>query len=471
MRLRSVLVWPPTFSHFEETIIHVPENILQLATFLKNYGYETSYVDLTLELDLHNKETFYNVVKSEKKSKEYLEKSIKIVEREDPNILCIGGWSSHLPFILEFIRNYKARNPNCFIIFGGYPPTFTPTEVLQILPEIDVLIRGESELTLLEMLQKLSRGENWHSTKGISFISNNKIVHNSDRELIKNLDELPFPDLSDFINKAKRKRKKKIYFYLSTARGCNFNCRFCLTTKVYKCLRKHSPKYVIKKIKHYQNYGAEYISFIDETITYPNKWIEKLCYLLQHDKIDMTFDCSTRIDTVSLSLVKRMANVGFKQILYGLESVNPTILSYINKTSNPEKYILQAKKIIPKTAELMNVKVSVIIGFPFEDKKSMLKTINFFNGKQNVKTIFTPLIIFPKTDLWKEYLNGKIKVEPIKSKELLQFAPARRILFYNKYCHLFWCVPEAWLPKNETMTQEEFESFICNQWKKSLGLL
>ncbi len=453
----TLIVWPPTYQSSPERFI-IPENLLQLSIFLEKNGCKNSFIDLNIELGLYDGKSIEDICRSEKKSLECLSRSIKIIEEREPGILCLGGWSSHLPFNLEFAREYKKRNPGCFIIFGGYAATFTPQKLLEISPEIDALVRGGAEVALCNLVKKLNHGENWHDVRGISFRSGSKIFHNPEELPIKNLDSLPFPEPEAY---ARIKKDKGIP--LVTARGCAFDCNFCVTKRLFPILRRHSVGYVIKKIRHYENFGLDFFSFVDETFTTDKKWTEKLCDSVVKNGLEIKWDCGTRVDTVSMDLIKKMSRAGCSQILYGLESINPENLIFSNKTSTPEKYISSARKIIPDTARYLKTVVSALISFPYETKDMMVRDINFMKeleSRENIFSAITPVMVFPGTLMWKKYETGEIGVRKMRNEKLLEISPKRRILFSEKYDHIFWCVPELYLCKNETMSQNEMEEFI-----------
>ncbi len=425
-------------------------NSLTLATLASSIKeYDPISIQLGIHLLSHHKKVH------EIDEKKYLEDSLKTVEKYNPDILCVSSWSSNFPFNIELIRRFKSRNPNTAIIMGGYPSTFVPEETLSIAPEIDYLVRGEGELTLSELMGALKEGkDNLGNIKGISYRnSEGKIVHTPNRPVVKNLDDLPIPDYSSFAKKTEN-------YIVRSSRGCVFHCKFCASRVLEGSPeRRKSIKRMEKEIK---SIDTNYIFFACNNFTTKKTWVEKICDKLKGSGID--WHCMSRIDTVNGKLIKKMAESGCEEISYGPESIVPRLLTKMGKI-NPSfvsKYLKLCWDIPLFSKEVgLITRANTVIGFPYEKKEELIKTLNYI-VELNKKGIFSHASIlspFIGCEMWNQYVEGKYEIIR-KNYE--------KAFFVEKYEHLPWAYPDAWMFKNQYMSKNEFEKIITEEWKRKV---
>src|SRR5690606_29826370 len=147
-------------------------------------------------------------------------------------------------------------------------------QILNEHPEIDVVVRGEGEQTMLELAELVSTSnlKNLQQVNGITFRKNGNIVRTKDRAFIQNLDELPHPAYKHFpLNKYRL--FGKLILPIITSRGCSFNCSFCLAPRMTgKRFRPRSPKNVVDELEWLKNeHKPDAFTFHDETFTYDKK--------------------------------------------------------------------------------------------------------------------------------------------------------------------------------------------------------
>ena len=182
------------------------------------------------------------------------------------------------------LPEYKKRNPEVKIILGGNNATFVPDETLSLIKEIDFLVRGEGQNTILELADALFKNKKVNDIKGISFRKDNRIINNPDRELIKDINKLPLLDFSSFQD------FKSDNFALMASIGCPYNCSFCSCPGFWKKYRFYSVDYMIKQIKLLQRlFGDVKIDFWDSNITMNKPWGKSFCNRLIKDKMNMEF--------------------------------------------------------------------------------------------------------------------------------------------------------------------------------------
>ena len=203
------------------TQLYPPLSILYLSSILKKNSYQVDVIDQSAQ-------------------KMYLEGILKWIKQRDPDIVGISTliypYCSVSARIIS--REIKKWNPNLKIVFGNKHATYNDFRILQAYPFVDVCVRGEAEYTFLELVDTFSKGKSLKNVKGVTYREDGKIRRNEDRELLKNLDELPFPDRK-LLNYDYKPALGGINIFpsgftsISASRGCPFNCRFCCDQKIY----------------------------------------------------------------------------------------------------------------------------------------------------------------------------------------------------------------------------------------------
>jgi len=225
-----------------------------------------------------------------------------------------------------------AKRKGIATVVGGYHPTSVP-DLLLSYPQIDMVVRGEGELTMRELLEKGSP----EGVLGVSHKDGAKVVRNIDRPLIKDLDSLPFParHLRQYSYKANNRKTE--YDVLLTSRGCYGRCTFCCEPAMSNGhFRVRSPENVVEEILEIARYhGGRRVSVI---IADPNfmgipSRVERLCDLLQPHGLDMDFCALVRPDSMARhpKIVEKMCEVGILYFEMGIESPNSKDLESTRK--------------------------------------------------------------------------------------------------------------------------------------------
>lgn len=344
-----------------------------------------------------------------------IEKTAKKIINSPAKYIGFTAVTTTIPLIYKLSSIIKEKAKDKIIIAGGPHVTFMPEQVLKECPAIDIIVRGEGEITFYELIQALNNKQDISQIKGISFRENNRVIHNPDRELIENIDDIPFParhllPLELYspspINATGFKGKK--YARVITTRGCPSRCVFCSSAHFWKIVRIRSAENVVSEIKSLiKNYGVRHIDFLDDTLTLSKERLIKICNLFLKDKIKINWSCYSRVNTMDKKIVALMKKTGCKTIQFGVESGNQKILDKINKDINLEA-VRKATRIVRKA----NIKLmcDFMIGLPGDTKKTVNETINFaIKLKPNIAAfcITTP---FPGTTLYEEYKKaGRLK--------------------------------------------------------------
>ncbi len=384
-------------------------------------------------------------------------KLLMIVERTNPTVLGIGSWTVNMPVVIEFAKHFKARNPHVLVVLGGYNPTIIPEKTLNDFPFFDVLVRGEGEYTLLELMQKIESGENWHKIKGIAYRKNGKIILTEKRQGIQDLDKLPLLDFSSF-----RYLRNKANFQLLTSRGCYFNCSYCSQKSMWNKLNSHSNGYIVKQVRLLRKkYGDINISFRDDHFLCDKNKFKQLFLKFRQADIFFSWSSLARIDVLDKETVDCLIKYKCKQLFVGLESIIPHSLRFYNKTSQPLKYLEDAYDTFNYLAnKKIQVQISTIIGSPYETKGDILKMVDYLvklNKIDNFSAYTGPLVPYIGTYVWNLYLGNKIKIFRIADENLRRNTGG---FFHWKYDKHIELVPNAFSIKNFNMTITEYCELI-----------
>lgn len=156
------------------------------------------------------------------------------------------------------------------------------------------------------------------------------------------LDKLPFPSYSKLPMQKYRSAlgaaRRSPSIGMITSRGCPGQCTFCFSGMFGSKIRFMSPRRVLEHILYLKaNYGIKEISFYDDTFTANRKRVEDLCRSMIDEKIDISWSCFARVDTVNPDILRLMKEAGCHQICYGFESADEDILKAINKKIDTDK--------------------------------------------------------------------------------------------------------------------------------------
>lgn len=328
------------------------------------------------------------------------------ISKRQPNI--VGVTSSTLTYqsALKLVKIVKEACPDCITIAGGPHVTFWDDKALEECPELDIVVRREGEITMLEIVQKIEADKSYDDVLGTTVRKEGKIVKNPDRPYIEDLDGLPFP--ARHLWPLDRLREYEDILYLATSRGCVYWCEFCTTVRMHgRKYRMRSPKNVVDELEFlHKTYGAKKFTFCDDAFTVDQPRTEALCSEILQRGLKIEWNCGTRVDMITKDLLMKMKESGCISVWFGVESGTQQVLDAMKKGITPELTI----KVLGWVRELgLKPVPNVILGFPGETKKSAWKTIKFVEkiapdevGFYNVATPFpgTPMYDIVKEKGW-----------------------------------------------------------------------
>jgi anaerobic magnesium-protoporphyrin IX monomethyl ester cyclase len=356
MKMHVTLVNPPYPSGSHKHPPFTPLGLGYLAAVLEKNQYEVDVIDCQA-LNLS-----YGEFKNE-------------IGKRQPNIVGITSTTLTYKSGLQIAKIAKETCPNCLTAMGGPHVTFWDDKALQECPELDVIVRKEGEITLLELVQKVEAGKSYHDVTGTTCRKDGKIVRNPDRPYIEDLDSLPFPAHNLWPIESLRKYGKVIY-PLTTSRGCVYWCDFCTAVRMFgRKYRMRSPKNVVDELEFLHNtYQADQFTFYDDAFTVDQSRAEEICHEIRKRKLKIKWDCETRVDMVTKELLLEMKEAGCIAVWFGVESGSQRVIDAMSKGIS----IAQTMRAVrwAKEVGLMAV-TSAILGFPGETKESAWETIKF----------------------------------------------------------------------------------------------
>lgn len=292
---------------------------------------------------------------------------------------------------IEVAREAKALDPGVRIVFGGIGATFLREHLLRHFSEIDYVIRGEGEYTLLSLVRALEmkNSQDLYHIKGLTFRQDERIIETAPPEPIPDPDRLPQP------------ARYFTYNTLSSARGCAWNCRFCGSPRFWgRKVRFRSPADFVEEIELLYHQGIRFFYFADDTFTMKKDRVLEICRLIVDKKMDITWNAIARVHDIDAELLHRMRLAGCVQISYGVESGSEKIRKILNKRIT-ETDIKKAFFLTRRHGLL--ARAYFIYGSPGESWETIRETINLMNEIKPLSAIFYILDLYPGTDLYARF--------------------------------------------------------------------
>jgi len=205
---------------------------------------------------------------------------VKIIEKESPQFVGITAMSASINSALYLSARIKEISPDTKVILGGPHIHFQHKTVINN-PSVDFCIRGEGELTTLELINSLLNGDNLAQVKGITFKQGDDVIVAPDRPFVEDLDRLPFPARGLLHHPAYRGEWTggEPFTSVLTTRGCPYDCQFCASPAIWgRRHRRRSVANVLDELEEiYQKFGVRYVRFVDDLLLVNKKWTIELC--------------------------------------------------------------------------------------------------------------------------------------------------------------------------------------------------
>lgn len=398
--MKVLLIEPPAVSKFGNQRIFggngsnksdfrkPPLDLMMISGYLRKNGFDNTLLDAnSLRKTLADVEEFLN--------------------RESPDVVFFSTSTCTIYKDLLIAKVAKEIRRSIVTVAIGTHVMALPEETFKESEYLDVIVySGEWEQVCLNIVQNIS---NLKTARGIIFQeSSGEIIKTSDQLPVENLDNLGFP-AHDKLNKgaygdptSHRSPKTMVM----GQKSCINNCSFCCQPAFFGApsIRKRSVGHFLEELQWVQKLGFKEVMFNDATLTADSEWASSLFEGMIRNKIDLTWNCSTRADRINPDVLSLMKRAGCHTIAIGMESIDPAVLKNIKKNIKAEQ-IKKAVSLIKK--EGINTIVFCVVGFPGETKESIEKTISFL---KTLNTTFITLGIavpVPGTDFYRYVEKNK----------------------------------------------------------------
>jgi len=371
-----------------------PYGIIQLAAYL-----ERKVTDVDIEvLDCNAKQVDWKDLE-------------KRIESFNPDVVASSGLATCNTYLAaRTLEIAKKIDTDILTVAGGQHFTATTQESLETYPEIDVIVRGEGEQTLAELVKNANKKSSFAQIKGISFRFKKKIFHNASRPLIENLEELPYPGyhfVKDIVHEyhfAAMAGRKAPYALIEGSRGCAHRCTFCTQWRHWQGMwRVKSPKRIADEMEFcYRNYGSRFIWLTDDNFCLDKRASSLTDELLQRGMADdLMWFTQARCDDIvkNEEVLPKMRKAGLRWVLLGVESPKQSTLEDFKKGITPE----DAKRAVKLLRENdIFAQAMLIIGERKDTAESIANLREFANEIDPDFAIFAILTPFPGTEIFDE---------------------------------------------------------------------
>jgi radical SAM superfamily enzyme YgiQ (UPF0313 family) len=349
----KIILIQPRVGH-NPSYIHEPLNLGYIAAYLIENGYED------VEIHIGAFETDKEIIS----------------DASEADIVGFTATSPMMKHAEELAKQIKEENPKAVIAFGGSHSSVLPENGLKS-ENIDVVVRGEGEMTMLEIAQAVERGTSFKGITGVSYKNKGAIIHNPNRELIRDIDTIPFPARNllrqDKFLEIGYKKYGDRGAWIFSSRGCPYHCTYCASCSIWtRKWRARSPENIVKEIRELiDRYNADRINFADDTFTISQKRVVEFCDLLKRANLQISWGCNVRVDNVDKNLFEIMKSAGCTDVWIGAESGSPVILKDIKKGIT----LTQIKNAFKWSKEAgLKRRAYLMIGSPKESRETILQT-------------------------------------------------------------------------------------------------
>lgn len=426
-----------------------PLGLGYIASYLQERGYSVSIVDCTF-LDYGE--------------------ALRRVRALKPSVI---GIYSMFTMKAQTLRLAQAlREDSHLLICGGPLPT---TDPLSFLDSFDIVVAGEGEQTVYELMKAYEKGEGFSQVDGLIYKEqegtllkahqrgHDRIVQTPPRKLIPDLDSLPLPAWDLFENESYKDYYRKRHSYtttsIMTSRGCPFQCDFCSKPIFGDTFRERTAGNIVDEVEKVLSLGYERVFFNDDCFTLTKQRVFDVCDEIVRRGLNFKWECLSRVDTLDKEAAERMKKAGCTRIFFGLESGSDEILRVMNKKATA----LRAREAV-EVAASAGIKTGAffILGYPGETNETLLDTIEFATSLPLDYLSFTMPYPIPGTGLYekvkgqlmrqdldpqrKGLIDHQLIFESPMSERKLKFAMAKAMIQFYMRKHLRGMAPLVEVP-------------------------
>ncbi|MBF0518539.1 MAG: cobalamin-dependent protein [Nitrospirae bacterium] len=420
-----------------------PVSLAYMAGFLKSKGISVKIIDY--EELVYSMDSMYDLINA-----------------HVPSAIGFSAYTNTIQSAHKIASDIKKRYPQMPTIVGGHHSTAMAEETLREFPDFDIVVIGEGELTLYEVVERITQNKPLNGTAGIAYREGSNIITEPSRSLIQNLDELPFPDRSLIqSNVTGRHFTRGILMgkgitSVYTSRGCHYNCIFCAVNRSHsvdnKPVRYRSIENVCEELQECsKKYGYKHIHFQDDSFSLTSERVIPIADKLK--ALGMTWNCDFRANTVNKELLSYMKKSGLIKVSIGVESGSPRILELNNKKITVEQ-VKRAFKICHEVGIKMIEGTFLIGSHPDETMQDIEMTIALFKEIKPDLSAISIATPYPGTKLREIMLEkglvfsndwGKYMLASLPGWRTIHFTPEELVRLQKKLVRIFYLNPHTFL--------------------------
>ncbi len=340
---------------------------------------------------------------------------------ERPDILGLSVFTFNRHEAMRVAGLARAANPGCLIVAGGPHATHLPHALLRRYGAVDLVARGEGEETMLEIVRAAEAGTLRRpaavvgpasgsdlaaggtaaapfTLAGVTFRSGKDCVDTQDRPVIANLDRLPHPAADPRTIGVDAQSQ---FEFIITSRGCPAACTFCSSPEFWgRSLRFRSAENMLEEVRLLRDrHGVVYVSVRDDTFTVSKKRVIDFCRALIDARLDLLWDCQSRVNIVDEERLIWMRRAGCTHIQYGVESGSPRMLRRLNKGISLDE--IRAAAAMTRRVGL-GLSIYLITGIDSETDADLQSTLQLIEAIRPHDGLVSPLTVYPGTGLYEE---------------------------------------------------------------------
>ena len=333
------------------------------------------------------------------------EKLERQIDAFRPDVVATTSVTLNFPVAAGIVRTAKRYRPELITVMGGPHVSFDDRRTLEDYPEIDLIVRGEGEQTIAELMATRMDPSSWPDVRGLSFRRDGRIVATESRPFIEDLDELPLP--ARHLLPLSRYRALGYPISIITSRGCPYSCIFCLGRKmVGNRVRQRSASLVADEIEQILSYGIDRINVADDLFVSHRGKVKEVCDEILKRNLRFSWSAFARVNTVDRQTLLLMRQAGCDSISFGVESGNIEMLKRIRKGITLEQ-VREAVALCNEVGIIAHT--SFIAGLPGETQETLDETSEFASGLGSLYGyhFLTP---FPGTTIREEQYKYDIEI-------------------------------------------------------------
>jgi radical SAM superfamily enzyme YgiQ (UPF0313 family) len=338
----------------------------------------------------------------------------RYLSAERPDVFGVSVFTFNRHEAMRLAALARRVAPSCLIVAGGPHATHLSHHLLAHYPQIDVVARGEGEETMLDLVRARQEGDPIPRLAGISGITfrtppgpaaaparapRTTACHDTtDRPVILDLDRLPHPALDPAMVGVDPVSQ---FEFIITSRGCPAACTFCSSPDFWgRGLRFRSPESMVEEVRLLRDrHGVVYVSVRDDTFTVNKKRVIDFCRMLIEQKVDLLWDCQSRVNAVDEERLLWMRRAGCTHIQYGVESGSPRMLERLNKGITIEQ--IRAAAAATRRVGL-GLSIYLITGIDSETDADLEATARLIEDIRPHDGLVSPMTVYPGTALYED---------------------------------------------------------------------